>query len=231
MQPVFTDALINETKPNEAYDETVENILRDKKSGWKHDYYAARGSSHDLQLARASAAVEQEALVEENLGLQKVLYSLESQTANHELSENCKQEIARMRTLLDTLRREIEYVKETAQKEAKRAEAEKLRVDIIEVRRAFEDVKEKEIRRLNGEIAKNGKEISRLARVVGNHDDLARYASYQEAVSRISTKKYLEEERRIWLQRIRNTFKDNGDEEHMRKGVTWVEERMKALGM
>jgi hypothetical protein len=44
--------------PDESHRPVVENILRDKQSGWIHNYYMYAGTSVDIPLARAHAALE-----------------------------------------------------------------------------------------------------------------------------------------------------------------------------
>jgi len=216
--------------PDSTYDATVENILCDQKSGWRFDYYRCdEKSSYDVVLARAKAALEHQTLSKEkDVLLDKLTDLLGSQQDEHPLSGDWKYKIDQMRAHLDTLRREVEYTTNKEVKAAKHAEAEKLREEIKETRRSFVEAKEKDLRETKAKLSTVRAEISRLSQVV-NGATFAPYTSYQDAVDAYTYKRFLEIHRRKHLQAIKETFREDGDEEFMKKAVTCVEKYIATL--
>lgn len=227
---MLSHASIQACIPDSTYDATVENILLDKKSGWRFDYYRCdEKSSYDAILARAKAALEHQTLSKEKDAiLEKLTELLSSQQDEHPLSGNWKIKIDQMRGYLDTLKREVEYTSNKEVKAAKRAEAEKLKEEIKETRRSFVEEKEKELRDTKAKLSTLRAEISRLSHMV-NGATFAPYASYQDAVDAYTYKRFLEIHRKKHLQAIRDTFREDGDEEFMMKAVTSVEMYIAAL--
>ena len=62
--------------PDESHLPVIENILRDKQSGWMHNYYMYAGTSVDAPLARAKAVLEWKNIQTKTLPFEKELVAL-----------------------------------------------------------------------------------------------------------------------------------------------------------
>jgi hypothetical protein len=209
-------SIVRATEPDVKHEHVVNDILRDKASGWALNYYREAASSVDVALARAIAGMDRDALEAESVTLRKSLAAMEG---HGEGGQEKKAVVEDMRQRLDTLKREIEYVQDKSIKENKRKEAEDLKASIATVRKEMEDSRTTEIRRLNGRLEKNRQEIQRLTGIVGT----TTYPSWSAAVLALSKEQNKENHRRRHIQHLRNKFKEDGDLDYLTRGVTWVE--------
>lgn len=209
-------SIVRATEPDVKYEHVINDILRDKASGWALNYYREAASSVDVALARAIAGMDRDAIEADSVTLRKSLAAMEG---HGEVGQEKKAAVEEMRQRLDTLKREIEYVQDKSIKENKRKEAEDLKASIATVRKEMEDSRTTEIRRLNGRLEKNRQEIQRLTGIVGT----TTYPSWSAAVLALSKEQNKENHRRRHIQHLRNKFKEDGDFDYLTRGVTWVE--------
>lgn len=211
-------SLVRATEPDVKHQHVVNDILRDKASGWLNNYFREAASSVDVPLARAIAGVDRENLETESAGLRTSLAAVEN-SCGEGIDLEKKAAVEDMRRRLDAIKREMEYAQDKATQDAKRAEAEQLRTSVAAMRKDMEDGRSAEIRRLNGLLEKNRQEMLRLASIAGS----TTYSSWSAAVMALSRQQYKENHRRRHLQHLRNKFKEDGDFDYLSRGVTWVE--------
>lgn len=217
---------VRATEPEAKHLLTVHDILRDKASGWSFNYFRETASSVDVPLTRAIAGVDRLLLEAEAVTLRKSLSAVEN-SYGEGIDQEKKAAVEDMRRRLDGLKREMEYAQDKATQDAKRKEAEQLRTAITVARSEMEDARALEIRRLNGLLEKNRQEIARLSSIAGNVP--AGYESYSAAVVGLSKQQYKENHRRRHLQHLRNKFMEDGDQDYLTRGVTWVENHVARL--
>lgn len=209
-------SIVRATEPDAKHEHVVNDILRDKASSWALNYFREAASSVDVALARAVAGMDRDALEADSVTLRKSLATMEG---HGECDQEKKAAVEEMRHRLDTLKREIEYAQDKGVQEKKRKEADELRTSIATMRKEMEDGRTTEIRRLNGRLEKNRQEMQRLTGIVGT----TTYPSWSAAVLALSNQQNKENHRRRHIQHLRNKFKEDGDLDYLRRGVTWVE--------
>ena len=71
---------VRQTEPNPKYEHVIENILRDKADGWKHDYYRETSTSFDAHVGRAHAEVQRYKVVIKKweIALEKIMSAIEN---------------------------------------------------------------------------------------------------------------------------------------------------------
>jgi hypothetical protein len=217
---------VRATEPEDKHILTVHDILRDKASGWLNNYFRETASSVDVPLARAIAGVDSTLLEAEAVTLRKSLTAVEN-SRGEGIDQEKKAAVEDMRRRLDALKRELEYAQDKATQDAKRKEADQLRTAITVARNEMEDARALEIRRLNGLLEKNRQEIARLSIIAGSVP--AGYESYSAAVVGLSKQQYKENHRRRHMQHLRNKFMEDGDQDYLERGVTWVENHVARL--
>jgi flagellar biosynthesis GTPase FlhF len=229
MSFAVTDDLASQvraTEPEAKHLLTVHDILRDKASGWSFNYFKECSSSVDVPLTRAIAGVDFILLEAEAVTLRKSLSAVENSHAE-DIDQEKKAAVEDMRRRLDAVKREMEYAQDKATQDAKRKEAEELRQSIAVARKEMEDARTREIRRLTGLLEKNRQEVARLRTIAGNVP--AGYESYSAAVVGFSKQQYKENHRRRHMQHLRNKFMEDGDQDYLTRGVTWVENHVARL--
>jgi hypothetical protein len=210
-------SIVRATEPDAKHEHVVNDILRDKASSWALNYFREAASSVDVALARAIAGMDRDALEADSVTLRKSLVAMEGHGEG--IDQEKKAAVEEMRHRLDTLKREIEYAQDKGVQEKKRKEADELRTSIATMRKEMEDGRTTEIRRLNGRLEKNRQEMQRLTGIVGT----TTYPSWSAAVLALSNQQNKENHRRRHIQHLRNKFKEDGDLDYLRRGVTWVE--------
>jgi hypothetical protein len=167
------NAYIISTEPQQKYESTVENILRDKAHRWSLDYYKDSKSIYDVGILRAETMLALIAKENELPPKQKMLELLNKQMA----------------------------VSPTKKIEAE-IKAEESAIRQIRV------------------------EMSKLSYICGP-SVLLQVAEHK--LETLTFKRYLEKNRAEGLQNLRNMFMHDGDEDFLRRGVTWVESRFETL--
>ena len=216
-------SLVRATEPDVKHQQVVNDILRDKASGWVNNYFRETASSVDVPLARAIAGMDRDAIEEESAVIRESLAALEGRGEDIDLEK--KIAVDEMRQRLDILKREVEYAQDKAVQGEKRNEAEQLKKSIVTLRKEMEDSRATEIRRLNTILEKNRREVQRLTSIAGK----TTYPSWSAAVVALSKQQGRENHRRRHLQHLRNKFKEDGDFDYMMRGVTWVENHTATL--
>ena len=217
---------VRATEPEAKHLFTVHDILRDKASGWVNNYFKETASSVDVPLARAIAGFDRLLLEAEAVTLRKSLTAVEN-SRGEGIDQEKKAAVEDMRQRLDALKREMEYAQDKEAQDAKRVETQQLRTKITAMRQEMEDGRAVEIRRLNGLLEKNRQEVARLSTIAGSVP--AGYESFSAAVVGLSKQQYKENHRRRHLQHLRNKFKEDGDQDYLERGVTWVENHVARL--
>ena len=217
---------VRATEPEDKHILTVNDILRDKASGWLNNYFKETASSVDVPLARAIAGFDRLLLEAEAVTLRKSLTAVEN-SRGEGIDQEKKAAVEDMRQRLDALKREMEYAQDKEAQDAKRVETQQLRTKITAMRQEMEDGRAVEIRRLNGLLEKNRQEVARLSTIAGSVP--AGYESFSAAVVGLSKQQYKENHRRRHLQHLRNKFKEDGDQDYLERGVTWVENHVARL--
>jgi hypothetical protein len=146
-------SIVRATEPDVKNEHVVNDILRDKASGWALDYFKETASSVDVSLARAIAGMDRDAIEADSVTLRKSLAAMEG---HGEVDMEKKALVEDMRHRLDTLKREVNAQDKVLQ-EKKRKEVEDLKASIATVRKEMEDGRTMEIRRLNGRLEKIGR--------------------------------------------------------------------------
>jgi len=84
---MMLEPLIRATEVNPKYNEAVENIMHDKASGWRHDYYKSNTTMFDVKVSRA-----QEEVRKYKTQIRKYTASLDKITADIEASNKPPQD-------------------------------------------------------------------------------------------------------------------------------------------
>jgi len=89
MTTVHLREQVPETEVNAKYEHIVENILRDKASGWKYDYYKDTSTGYDLQVGRAQAEIQsyRNQIKKYENSLEKITAKLEAKKEGKKLSQ------------------------------------------------------------------------------------------------------------------------------------------------
>ena len=161
------------TEPVSKYENVVENILRDKASGWTCDYYRDTSTGYDVHVSRAQGEIQKYRMQINKYEkvLEKITQTLdasEDEKANPKVKKLSAKEIAAL---------ELEYT-----------ETYKLKCEQM----VFLDTAE-------------------------------------SSCQGFLWKQFLQRKRLSLLQTLRNDFILEGDEDHMRRGVTWIEEYIQKL--
>ena len=203
---------------SEKVDMVVSDILRDKESGWRHDYFRHQGTSVDQMLAKAVAGLDREELKASTAALHAKLSALEKSKGAGVDPEKIELVESKRRSLAAALR-ELEYESNKTRKEAIRQEVELTRKEIAQMRNDMKDLTEKEILRIKGLLTKADVEMLRLGRIIGSMEA----SSWASEVTKWGRVQAREARRRRALQELRNSFMLDGNLETLKKGVTEVE--------
>jgi hypothetical protein len=196
----------------------VNDILRDKESGWRHDYFRHQGTSVDQMLAKAIAGLDREELKASTAVLRAKLSSLEkSKGAGVDLEKI--ELVETMRSRLAVALRDMDFESDKSRKEAIRQQIELTRKEIAQMRSDMKDLTEKEILRIKALLTKADVEMLRLGRIVGSMEA----SSWASEVTKWGRVQARENRRRRELQELRNTFMQDGSLDALRAGVAKVE--------
>lgn len=161
------------TEPVSKYENVVENMIRDKESGWTYDYYKDPHTGYDMHVGRVQGEIYKHGL----------------QIKKHEAS---------------------------LEKIAHRLEASKKE----KTDPAFKKLSPKEVEALELEYT----DVYKLK------CEQMVYLDASETVRKdLSWKQYLQRKRLSLLHALRNQFMFDGNQEYMRRGVTWIEEYIQNL--
>jgi hypothetical protein len=196
----------------------VSDILRDKESGWRHDYFRHQGTSVDQMLAKAIAGLDREELKASTAVLRAKLSSLEKSKGVGVDLEKIEL-VETMRSRLAVALREMEFESDKSRKEAIRQQIELTRKEIAQMRSDMKDLTEKEILRIKALLTKADVEMLRLGRIVGSMEA----SSWASEVTKWGRVQARENRRRRELQDLRNTFMQDGSLDALRAGVAKVE--------
>ena len=197
----------------------VNDILRDKASGWVFNYFGhTTASSADKAFTKAMAGLDREELQRASAELQIQLGEME-RSKGEGIDLEKKAAVESMRGRLEGMKWETANTQDEARKEILRKEAEELRVMIVRARKDMEDMNTREIQRLKSLLEKNRLEIIALTNIVGNMQTNS-WSSEVLKWSRIQEK---EKRRRRALQELRNGFMVDGDMDSLTQGVYAVE--------
>jgi len=187
--------LVNDTIADSKYDSVVENILRDKESGWKLNYYKPDGkSSCDPELARMYSELKQYNI---NIDTNKKLIS--KLTSNIKLAILKNKQIAEDRILLSTMKEE--------------KDVETKCIDIDEPVLTELEFKSDVLKTWKSQIAIAEEEIK---------IDISRTKELESKIPKWEWNRVLELSLDSNLQRVRNQFVIDNNEELLRKGVSWA---------
>jgi hypothetical protein len=196
----------------------INDILRDKASGWVFNYFGHSSTSADTAFARAMAGLDRQELQDASALLQIQLAEMEC-SRGEGIDLEKKAAVESMRGRLEGIKREMSVIQNATQKQALYTEAEDLRVNIVRARKDMEDMKTREIHRLKALLEKNRLEINALTNTVGN----MRATSWSSEVLKWSRIQDKERKRRRALQELRNGFMVDGDMDSLTQGVYAVE--------
>jgi hypothetical protein len=161
------------TEPVSKYENVVENILRDKASGWSSDYYRDTSTGYDVHVSRAQGEIQKH-----RVQINKYEKALEKITQALDASEHAKAGPEGKKL----------SAKEVAALELEYTETYKLKCEQMVLLDAAE-------------------------------------SKFQG----LQWKQYLQRKRLSLLQALRNDFILEGNEDYMRRGVTWIEEYIRKL--
>ena len=161
------------TEIDTKYEHIVDNIIRDKSSGWRNDYYRDTYTGYDTHVARAQAQI----------------HGYKHQIKKYE------NELEKIATCIENSKRAVDdpkYKKLTPKA-----------VDALE-----EDYSELYKQKCEQMVFLDGAE---------------------KIKQQFEWKQYLQVKRLVLLQSIRNKFMVDGDEDYMKRGVTWVSQYIEKL--
>lgn len=190
------EELVNDSTPDIAYDFVVDNILRDRDNGWTQNYYKpSRNSTCDAEIARMNLEINER---NKNVAVNEKLIQRIDDNIRNASQKNKK--IAVDRSLRATIKDEMGI--ET-----------KWGHDAVEPHTSHLEFKGDLVDKWNNQRSTAEDEI---------HFDKLRIKEIQSLLPKWEWNRYLELSLESNIQRLRNQFVIDHDEEFLRKGVTWA---------
>jgi hypothetical protein len=190
------EELVTDTTPDDSYDFVIDNILRDRDNGWTLNYYKpSRNSSCDAEIARINQEIiECTTAIAVN---QKLVTKIEENIKN---ASQKNKKIAVDRAMRSAIKDEMGVETKWGQ-EAAEADTSHLvfKSDLVEKWKNQRNTAEEEIR-----------------------IDTRRLKEIKSLLPKWEWNRYLELSLESNIQRLRNQFVIDHDEEFLRKGVTWA---------
>ena len=191
------------TEPEEGHEWNVEDILRDRDYGWKLDYYHEKDTSWDVSVSRMQMKIRKcQDDIESN---KKILAKLDSDAEKQEQAE--QQDLANRKARAE----QLEKAKKESDAAKKEGDAAK-KVVIPEIP-YFKKITPTERKRLDQVYAVAKDAINDDTKTMETSENLLKDYLWYQHVEKCKT---------ATLRRIRNKFRNDGDLDFMRRGVTWV---------
>jgi hypothetical protein len=188
--------LVNASHVDDAYDSVVDNILRDRDNGWALNYYKpTKNSSYDAEIARMNLELNDlnaNVAINEKT-IQKIVDNIKYASQKNKII--AKDRVMRA-TIKDEMGVETKWGQEAAEANTSHLE---FKGDLVEKWKSQRNTAEDEIR-----------------------IDMRRIKEIRALLPKWEWNRYLELSLESNLQRIRNQFVIDHDEEFLRKGVTWA---------
>ena len=190
------DELVNDSKPDSSYDFVVDNILRDRDSGWTLNYYKpTKNSTCDAEIARMN---------------------LEINDRNTNIATNEK--------LIQKIDDNIKFASITNKIIAvDRARRATIKAEVGVETKWGEDYAEPDVSRkeFKGDLVEKWKN-QRITAEDEIHIDKLRIKEIQILLPKWEWNRYLELSLESNLQRLRNQYAIDYNEEFLRKGIAWA---------
>ena len=188
--------LVNASKPDDAYDSIVDNIMRDRDSGWTHNYYKpTKNSTYDAEIARMNQEIND---LNTNVAVnEKLIQKIDDNIKNASIT-NKKIAVDRFNRATIKAEKGVEtkWGEDYAEPDVSRKE---FKGDLVEKWKSQRNTAENDMR------------IYRL-----------RIKEIKELLPKLEWNRYLELSLESNLQRLRNQYVIDYNEEFLRKGITWA---------
>ena len=188
--------LVNASKPDDAYDSIVDNIMRDRDSGWTHNYYKpTKNSTYDAEIARMNQ--EMNDLNTDVAVNEKLIQKIDDNIKNASIT-NKKIAVDRFNRATIKAEKGVEtkWGEDYAEPDVSRKE---FKGDLVEKWKSQRNTAENDMR------------IYRL-----------RIKEIKELLPKLEWNRYLELSLESNIQRLRNQYVIDYNEEFLRKGITWA---------
>ena len=188
--------LVNASTPDDAYDSIVDNIMRDRDSGWTHNYYKpTKNSTYDAEIARMNQ--EMNDLNTDVAVNEKLIQKIDDNIKNASIT-NKKIAVDRFNRATIKAEKGVEtkWGEDYAEPDVSRKE---FKGDLVEKWKSQRNTAENDMR------------IYRL-----------RIKEIKELLPKLEWNRYLELSLESNIQRLRNQYVIDYNEEFLRKGITWA---------
>ena len=188
--------LVNASTPDDAYDSIVDNIMRDRDSGWTLNYYKpTKNSTYDAEIARMNLEMND---LNTSVGINEKL--IQKVDDNIKFASVVNKKIAVDRFNRATIKAEkgveTKWGEDYAEPDVSHKE---FKGDLVEKWKSQRNTAEDEIR-----------------------IDRRRIKEIQALLPKLEWNRYLELSLESNIQRLRNQYVIDYNEEFLRKGITWA---------